>query len=773
MKAHFVKTGIFLSLSLFAWSLASGQKCDLSVSGYVLDKASGIPLEYTTIYLEESDLGTTSDTTGFFEIKNLCPDDYHLRISHIGCETVHQFIPLKKDTLLKIYLTHHDELLDEVIVHGSKEDNSAQTSNTLNREIITRESNKNLSDILENIAGVSSIRNGSGISKPVIHGLYGNRVAILNNGIAQAGQQWGNDHAPEIDPFVANHLSVVKGSAALAYGSNSLGSVVLVETAKINDDPHLHGQANYIFQTNGLGHTLNAMLEKYGKLAAWRLTGTLKVQGDTKSPSYFLTNTGKREGNLAVQIEKSFSQKWHNELYYSWFNTEIGILKGSHVGNLTDLEEAIGREEPFYTKDYFSYNIEAPRQQVAHHLLKIESKYLITEKSVLNFKYGGQLNDRKEYDIRRSGRSEIPALGLTQQSHFFEAAFNGSTKKEILLKTGLQFTAVDNTNDPETGILPLIPDYTSYSPAAFFILKKEFAKLFYELGARYSLNNLNVITFSKTLPRTIERFDHLFHNYAFSGGVKYAFHPGFKSNLNVGYMLRSPEVNELYSFGLHQGVSGIEEGNRDLEAEKSLKIILTNDWSYREKLFVQAILYFQNINDYIYLEPQDEFVLTIRGAFPLFLYKQTDANIYGGDLLATFEPRKDLKFVVKYAIVRGDDLTNDAGLVNIPADNIFTSVNYSLPDLKSLKNNFVSLNGAYTFKQTRVSAEQDYMPPPDAYFLLGFGAGTSLQFKGSSLKFSLNIDNLLNEKYRDYLNRLRYFADDLGINVSVGINYTF
>jgi iron complex outermembrane receptor protein len=65
------------------------------------------------------------------------------------------------------------------------------------------------------------------------------------------------------------------------------------------------------------------------------------------------------------------------------------------------------------------------------------------------------------------------------------------------------------------------------------------------------------------------------------------------------------------------------------------------------------------------------------------------------------------------------------------------------------------------------------MPPPNAYFLLGFGAASSLLFKESSLKFRFNIENLLNEKYRDYLNRLRYFADDLGINISIGVNYTF
>ena len=758
---------------LAAWGYVSGQPCNLSLSGYILDKGSGLPLEHTNIFVEETSSGTISDSLGYFKIDGLCAANYHLRISHIGCETVHQFIPLKKDTVLKIYLIHHDELLDEVIVHGKKEDNSTATSNTLNRELIARESNKNLSDILENIAGVSSLRNGSGISKPVIHGLYGNRVAIINNGIAQSGQQWGNDHAPEIDPFVANHLSVIKGASALAYGSNSMGSIVLVETDPIKNDPHLHGQVNYIFQTNGLGNTLNAMFEKNDKWAAWRLTGTLKMQGDTKSPDYFLTNTGKRESNLALQVEKNISPKWQNQFYYSWFNTEIGILRGSHVGNLTDLEEAIGRDVPFFTKENFSYAIQAPRQLVSHHLLKLESKYSISENKYLKFKYGGQLNNRKEFDVRRSGRSELPALSLKQQSHFLEATFNGSTKNDFLYKTGLQFTFVDNTNNPETGILPLIPDYRSYHPAVFFILKKEQAKWFYEFGGRYAFKYLDVVTISKSVPRTIQRFEHQFHNYAVSGGLKYKFNRHFKSNLNAGYLLRAPEVNELYSSGLHQGVSGIEEGNRNLDSEKSLKIILTNDWSLREKLFLQAIIYFQHLNDFIFLEPQDSFRLTIRGAFPVFEYKQTDANIYGGDFLMTYEAGNHLKFTAKYAIVRGDDIRNHIALINIPSDNIFASINYSFTNKNAFENSFISLNGTYTFKQWRVTAEQDFLPPPEAYFLLGMKAGTSLQFKNSSLKFTFIIDNLLNQKYRDYLNRLRYFADDLGINISLGINYLF
>ena len=749
------------------------QNCELHLSGYILDKGTHIPLAYSNVYIEELKTGVVSDSVGFFQLKALCPAEYHIEFSHIGCEPEQQFFELTKDTLVYIYLHHHAELLDEVVVHGHKEDNSAQVSSTISRSAIAKESNKNLSDILENITGVSVLKNGSGISKPVVHGLFGNRIAILNNGIAQSGQQWGNDHAPEIDPFVADHLSVVKGAAALAYGGNSLGSIIMVEAGEIKEDPHLQGNINYIFQNNGLGHTLNTQLEKNDAWAAWRLSGTLKLQGDTKTPDYFLTNTGKREGNIALQIEKKFNKHWENHFYYSLFNTEIGVLRGAHISNLTDLEQAFEREVPFYTEEAFSYQINAPRQKVQHHLLKLESKYFISDEQVLRFQYGGQLNNRKEFDVRRSGRSDVPSLSLNQFSHFFEGVYNWTSKRDWLFKMGLQFRTIDNANQAGTGILPLIPKYTSYHPSAFLILQKEKNHWLYEIGGRYDFKQFKVARLSSTTPREVEQFEHLFHNYAFSGGIKYKISTDFKTSLNLGYLLRAPEINELYSSGLHQGVSGIEEGSWDLMQEQSLKLLVSADWYLQKKLFVQALFYYQNIDDFIYLQPQNEFRLTIRGAFPLFIYEQTDARILGTDWQLTYEPIQSLKIVGKYALVRGQDRRNDLPLLNIPADNVNLSIQHALPSGERWKNSFVSVNGKYVFQQSRLLPEQDFLLPPDDYFLLGVNVGTSLQLKQSRLEWALVIENALNMRYRDYLNRLRYFADEMGLNVSCRVNYVF
>ena len=765
--------GSILYCWLFLQGLSFGQPCNLQLAGYIVDKSTAIPLELATVFIEETGEGIVSDSSGYFQFNTLCPAGYHIRISHLGCETTHQYVAMLKDTVLRIALSHHTELLDEVIVHGSHEDNSAAVSHTIDREAITKSANKNVADLLEEISGVSILRNGAGISKPIVHGLYGNRITLLNNGLVQAGQQWGNDHAPEIDPFVADHLAVVKGAGALAYGGNALGSVVLVEPDAIRNDPHLHGGINYMMQSNGWGHTLNAQFEKQDNWAAWRATATLKKHGDSRSPSYLLKNTGKEEANFALQLQKKLSSQWQAEWYYSLFNTTIGVLRGAHISNLTDLQSAIGREEPFFTTDTFSYRIGAPRQRVQHHLLKAAANWQMSEHTFWKFTYGGQLNQRKEFDVRRGGRSDQPALSLEQQRHQLEAIVNQTFAEHYLLKAGVQWTMIDNTNVPETGISPLIPDYRSFNYATFLIAQREHNRFFYELGGRYDLAQLNVVRFSNSLPPMIERFNHTFHKYAVSSGAKWKVKDQLKLTINVGYMLRAPEVNELYSAGLHQGVSGIEEGNQQLNTEQSLKALASIDWALQSKFFLQLVGYHQHIKDYIYLQPQQEFRLTIRGAFPVFLYEQTDAQLYGVDLLAKYELANRIQWLAKYAMVRGDDERQAIPLINIPGDNIFSSVTYNFPEAGHWHNTHIGLNGRYVFRQDRLLAEQDFLAPPPGYFLLGLQAATDWQWSESSLKLNLRIENMLNTSYRDYLNRLRYFADELGINVTIGIHYSF
>src|SRR6201996_2411013 len=139
----------------------------------------------------------------------------------------------------------------DVVVHDSVGGRSLQEIRGLS-----------LGESLKGIAGVNSLQTGPSISKPVIHGVYSNRILILNNGVRQEGQNWGNDHAPEIDPFIATRLSVIKGAASIRYGSDAIGGVILVDPKEMPVRPGVFdGELNVVGMTNGRGGAVSGMVE--------------------------------------------------------------------------------------------------------------------------------------------------------------------------------------------------------------------------------------------------------------------------------------------------------------------------------------------------------------------------------------------------------------------------------------------------------------------------------------------------------------------------------
>lgn len=755
---------------------AYGQTCDVQLTGFVLDLSTDEPIPYANIYLKESQTGAVTDSVGYFVIGSLCPGDFHLSISHIGCETQELFVATNKDTALTIFLDHNGHMLSEVTIEQSSNTSSNQANTTLGSAAIESLVHLDIAAMMEGSAGVSLIKNGAGISKPVIHGLYGNRVTILNNGVAQSGQQWGVDHSPEIDPLVANSITVIKGVGALAYQGSSLGSVVLVEPNRIKKEPHVHGNAKYFFESNGRSNGLNLDVQQYGKHVAWRAVGTLKKSGDRHTPDYFLNNTGGEQANLALQLEKTWNYQWESDLYFSSFNASLGVLRGAHIGNLTDLSSALENETPLFTEPIFSYDIDAPRQQVNHHLIKAHTRFRPTQhEHFFDFSSAGQINNRKEFDVRRSGRSDIPALSLSQNTHFIEAKYHHYFKNNWKTISGVQATRTDNTNSPETGILPLIPDYISSEYGVYFLATKAWEKTTIDFGARYDFEQRNVAAISNSTPREILRYSTPYHNTSAMFGVKHNLGSKYKwvLNWNVGYANRNPEVNELYSNGLHQGVSGIEEGDPLLVPEQSLKTTLSLKKRLWERFGFEVLGYLQNISNYIFLNPQDEIRYTIRGAFPVFKYEQTNAIIGGVDLEATLRITKKLLFTGKYSFLQGHDQSNNLPLVFMPANSLLGTLRIPIPTLWKAENIEININNRYVFKQRNLLASQDFVEPPPAYYLLGASISAEQQIKKIRLKTFLRGENLLNQTYRDYLNRQRYFADDLGVNLVAGINVSF
>jgi len=773
---------LIASVSLLIFGTAGGllgQDCTITVSGTVYDEGSDDPLTYVNIWVQELAKGTTTDGDGNFTISAFCKGEYHFVFSHIGCESVKLHYDIEQDTVLRVELSHSPTALGAVVIEGKRDEQLQQATTSVTRSQIERKANLNLSSIIENETGISSLKNGAGVAKPIVHGLYGNRIAILNNGVPQSGQQWGNDHSPEIDPFAADRVTIYKGVSAIEYAGGSMGSVILVEPTSIGDEPHLHGQVNYTYETNGRGHTLNTRLQQYTPTVAWRLTGTLKQYGDRTSPDYYLNNTGLGERNLALQLERRWSDKLFVDLYASTFHTELGILRGSHIGNLTDLEQALTSEQPFFTEPDFSYAIDAPRQVVSHHLVKAKMKYYIRDQQILKVMAAGQLNDRKEYDVRRSGRSVIPSLSLQQYTFTTEAKYTAYLPHDWQFRLGTQTIITDNSNQPGTGILPLIPDYISWKMGLFSTISKTMTKGKVSAGIRYDYEDQLALTISNSIPREVERFESSFQNVSGLLAGQYDISTAHSVSISAGYAMRNPAINELYSRGLHQGVSGIEEGDVDLQSEHAIKSTLVYKWLPSANFSLSTLMYYQHFQDYIFLNPQDEFRLTIRGAFPVFKYEQTDAAIYGLDVAAQFTLGHSLFGKLKYSYLKGDDLTNDTPLVFMPANNYFGSITYRAHSPTTITKGLtaeeteVELTSRLVMQQEHILPGQDFLEPPAGYHLLGLQLSTSLVFGNYSIRCFVRADNIFNVRYRDYLNRQRYFADDLGRSVVIGANYKF
>ncbi len=766
-------------LAFFALLNCKAQECNIAITGTVIDEASQSPLSYVNIFIQETQTGTTTDDDGQFAFDDICEGHYHFIVSHIGCADEKFHFDIFQDTTINIGLSHTPTSLGTVVIAGQQNDFDNQANLTVKRNIIEDNSNQNLSGMLENETGIHLLKNGNGISKPIVHGLYGNRLMVLNNGVLQSGQQWGNDHSPEIDPFSSDKITVLKGASVIEYGGGNLGSAILTAPKRIEREPHLHGQINYIFETNGFGHTVNSRLQKYTPFLAWRVNGTFKKYGDKKTANYFLNNTGLEEYNLSLQLEKNWNDRLFLDFYASTFNTRLGVLRGSHIGNLTDLEQALNNEVPFFTESNFSYNLEAPKQHVSHHFVKAKTKYFISDQQILEIIVAGQLNDRKEFDIRRTERKDIPALSLKQYTFNSDIKYSHTFGDYWKFKIGNQNIITDNTNNPETGILPLIPDYRSWKSGFFSTLSFDKNKSSLNLGLRYDYEQQTVLKISNALPREIVRFENKFHNVSglFSYKIKIAETQSI--GWNIGYAMRNPAVNELYSNGLHQGVSGIEEGDAELAVEKAMKNTLEYKWIPSSNFAFNVLAYHQYFNDYIYLNPQDEVRLTIRGAFPVFKYEQTDATIYGLDISTQFTVNHSILGLLRYSYLKGEDVENEVPLIFMPPNSFFGSLTYRAPKsiklTKKLKmEDFeIELSNRLVFEQKNILEGQDFVLPPSSYNLVGLKFSNNLILPSYKIRSFIKADNLLNVRYRDYLNRQRYFADDIGLSITVGINVKF
>jgi len=788
-----LKIRLLTTIFLFNWTAARAQtECIWFLNGEIHDGETDEPLQFVQVILiNNQQLTTLTNVYGYYEFWNLCPGEYLLEVELMGYKKIQKKIFIKNNVHEDFHLHHESCELPSVSIIHERPSTYIQELVLLEKEELSEQKGKTLGEILQNLPGIQAVKSGPTLFKPIIHGFYGNRIMILQNGLRIEGQQWGNDHAPEIDPDQAEKIEVIKGASALRYGNEAMGGVILISSEKPKTTSGFNGEVSSGFFSNGKGGlgslSFNGAPKWIKGLGVGLKTG-LKKHGNIKTPSYFLNNTGYEEMNYSVTF-LLHKRKYQVFAEHTSYNSKIGIFEGSHIGNMVDLVAALQRSQPI-TQDRFTYKINRSYQKVNHNVYKVNINGTNGTWGRPGAMVALQHNLRKEFDVHRPKSSNItdPTISydlMTLNGEFF---FEHKPYNQLTGVVGYSFMNQSNISNTSE-IRLFIPNFYSMNHGFFWIENFRLKRFLVEAGIRQEVRKYQIFKYineNKVSPQKI------FFAPAFSAGFSYFINEHWQIKNHFSYVQRVPAINEMFSDGLHhaEGIFIVADTTFfHFKNEKLMNTVFLVDYSTNKKskfTFNTSIFLMQN---FINLKPIGV-VSGIRGAYPAFKYVQYNSLfwVFEANYSNKISNKLNANFYGTYIYAKY--LEKNDYFIGIPPSKLYLRLNYVVKENEYKKTSCYT-TATYTFKQNYFPREiieinyrdvsgpktvhvvGDFLPPPNGYMLLEAGMFFSFQIKKQNLGVFISVENFTQTKYRDYLNRLRYYADEKGLNIRLRMVLTF
>lgn len=793
MKKYFSWIILFYSIFLFAQNY--------TVKGKISDFHNKISIPNAEVLLGKKT--TRTNDKGEFVFNQIPKGTYVLKVSKSDFDEFTESVSVDKDLFLSINLELHSKEIETVSLHANHKSSGSMVVKTLEKAEIEKNSTSNLGNLLSSISGVSALKTGNNIAKPIIHGLYGSRIAIINNGVKLAEQEWGVEHAPNVDVSNFEHIDVIKGASALKYSGDAVGGVVDLKPEILPKKDTIKGNANIYGISNGKGLGVDLNIVKSWKNGwAVKTGGKIEKLGDQNTPDYNLMNTGMDFSSFNFTLQKNEFKKGISFDYFLT-NQNIGIYRGSHIGNLEDFYNAINSQVPIYTGD-FSYQIDNPRQEIEHHIMKISTYKRYEKLGKISATYSFQFNHRKEYDIRRGELKALPSLDLELLTHQLNVE-NLIERAHWTLESGVAGSFQNNYSDPATKARRLIPNYDKYSGGIFSVFKYKLNHHWnLETGARFDYNYYDVTKwydksdweklYANLYPqfyvrtnanRVLTRPKLDYQNLSLNAGVEYiSTSRDFIVKMNYAKASRTPNIAELFSDGLHHSAAIIEVGNLSMKNEVShqFNLVIDSKIHFLEGLQLSFNPYVSINKNFINQIPTGV-QNTIRGVFPVWTYQQIDALMYGADLDVILHFSPEFSYKGRASYVYGQDNTNNEPLILMMPSNFSNALHFTKEKWNgfyfNLENQIFSYQKRFPIHNAEITLYEngqevtkivDFSTPPKAYSLWNVQIGFNIT---KNLSTGLIVNNVLNENYRDYLNRMRFFAADLGRNFILNFRYKF
>jgi iron complex outermembrane receptor protein len=644
------------------------------------------------------------------------------------------------------------KLLDEVTVTGIQMSSAKATSLHLEAYSLKKlevHSPYNLSDALSKVPGISQMSTGNSISKPVIRGLYGNRILILFSGLRFDNQQFQDEHGLGLSQIGIDRIEVIKGPASSLYGTDAIGGIInIIEESGDGKIGNMLDASTRLY-SNSRGTLTDIGFRNTNRKGTWyRIRAGIERHADYASGRNVRVLNSRNKGYY-FKAGYGFSRNnWKMENAYNFSYNQFGFI-------MNDLGQ-------FFLPDARNTSeMSGPHHNVMLHIFSSQNTIQL-KSSLLKINAGVQSNKREEDE----GGGAI-SLNMHLLSILENAKWKKNLGKKTLLVINQQATYENNTN---LGKRILIPDAHFLENNLSAFLRFYFNKMNIEVGGGY--NNKQITTFKtghlndgnvNTPDLTMRPFSNNRSSYNGILGISYNPAQWINAKMNVSTGNRSANLAELSSNGLHEGVYRCEIGDPGLKAEQNLNTDVTLEID-RKQWFFSASGYYNQFQNYIYLSPTNE----NWNGFAVFRYTQKDAKIYGGELVAIVKPAKQLEIKEVFSVTEGvlkqeSALDSSKYLPFIPANKSSTSIKYEHTAAGKSMSWYLSPEVDYVLAQDHPAL---FETSTAAYTLVNVNAGLSKNIKGNEYDCKLSVRNLLDAKYTDHLSRLKYYGlNNQGINV--------
>jgi len=761
---------LFIQIILFlTTSLSAQQRFELS--GTVSDARTGQPVSAVNIYFPDLKRGGATDDSGEYKILNIPGGKHLVEISHLGYSSIVETIDISGNVIKDFTLSPSFIENENITVTGVSSATSTRRTpvpvNIIKKEALFSTISTNLIDNLSRVPGVSQISTGPAISKPTIRGLGYNRVVVINDGIRQEGQQWGDEHGIEIDEQNVSKVEILKGPASLMYGSDALAGVINIISVNPAREGETSGDISTSYNSNNRQRNLHASVNGNSNGFIWGINGSYKAAADYKNKyDGYVFNSKFREKNAGGYL--GLNRGWgYSHLIISHFDQQPGLVEGLRedaTGKFLKPVNENGAEimVPAASSDFTSTHPFIPRQRIQHFKIASDNSFIAGENRI-TVVAGYQQNQRQEF-----GNVLYPSekgLWFNLGTFNYNLQYHLAEKNKWKTTFGLNGMAQRNKNK---GDETLIPEYTLFDIGAFIFSQKKYEELTISGGIRFDNRSLHSRQLMEGSVIKFSGFTRNFSNGSGSIGLSYQATKELTLKFNLAKGFRAPSIPELASNGAHEGTNRYEYGSQQLKSENSFQADAGVE-AVTEHVSFTGNLFYNSVRNFIYYRKLsaagggDSLLVDGTDQYFAFRFDQDNAVLFGAEINLDIHPHPlDWLHVENtFSWVRGMLGTEQDGSRNLPFIPAARLINELKVDFlksgKRVKNGFARAELDNTFAQRKPFTGYNTETATPGYSLLNAGVGGEITRKGETLfRVYIGVNNLLDKAYQNHLSRLKY-----------------